>query len=399
METMDGTDRRGQRALPTLDAPGGRATAAEVKAATEAVKNDKLLTAVLEAVPGLACVLNEHRQIVAANSRMVAALGAAHTGQVVGNRLGEAIGCIRARETPTGCGTSAACHLCGALDAVQRAQGGQENATGECRFIVDEQHGFAYEAEVVATPVTLGGTAFVVVTLRDRESEGRRRVLEKLFFHDILNTAGGVRGVASMLGQGRTPQAEEEYRDLLLELSERLIDLIAQQRQLLAAESGDLQTQPSYVLVSTVLHHVQAVFSRHDAARDRTLVLTSAPDVELVTDVNLLQRVLGNLVKNALEATPPRGTVTISARATADHVAFMVHNPGAIPPDVAHQIFQRSFSTKGAGRGLGTYSIRLLGEGYLGGRVSFTSTESDGTTFTFVVPKAWSGKGADPDAW
>ena len=51
------------------------------------------------------------------------------------------------------------------------------------------------------------------------------------------------------------------------------------------------------------------------------------------------------------------------------------------PVDAQLQIFQRSFSTKGSGRGVGTYSIKLLGEQYLRGRVGFTSSETDGTAF------------------
>jgi signal transduction histidine kinase len=48
---------------------------------------------------------------------------------------------------------------------------------------------------------------------------------------------------------------------------------------------------------------------------------------------------------------------------------------------VRAHVFQRSFSTKGTGRGLGTYSIKLLTERYLGGRVWFESAEGQGTTF------------------
>ncbi len=396
---MDGTERESRPEPPTLYAPGRRAAQTELRAAVSKVKNDQLLSAVLEAVPGIACVLNEERQIVAANGRMIAAVGAGGPGEVLGKRIGEALGCVNARVAPSGCGTSGACRVCGVLSAVLRAQRSQETASGECRISLDREHGFAFEAEVIATPVALDGSAFVVVATRNTESEWRRRVLEKLFFHDMLNAAGGMRGIAAMLGQGHTAQAEAEYRDLLLELSDRLIDLIAQQRQLLAAESGDLQTQPAYALASTVLQQAHRAFCRHDAAQDRTLVVGSAPDAELVTDVSLVQRVLGNMVKNALEATPPRGTVTLSARATDSEVEFLVNNPGVVAADVARQIFQRSFSTKGAGRGLGTYSIRLLGEGYLGGRVSFTSDEEHGTTFSLIVPRRWSGRGADPSSW
>jgi sensor histidine kinase regulating citrate/malate metabolism len=50
------------------------------------------------------------------------------------------------------------------------------------------------------------------------------------------------------------------------------------------------------------------------------------------------------------------------------------------------QVFQRSFSTKGRGRGIGTDSVRLLTEKYLEGRVAFTSTANTGTTFEVTLP-------------
>jgi len=59
-----------------------------------------------------------------------------------------------------------------------------------------------------------------------------------------------------------------------------------------------------------------------------------------------------------------------------------------MPHNVQLQIFQRSFSTKAqTGRGIGTYSIKLLGEQYLGGKVEFTSREPDGTAFVLTLPK------------
>ena len=75
------------------------------------------------------------------------------------------------------------------------------------------------------------------------------------------------------------------------------------------------------------------------------------------------------MLKNALEATSPSGTVTLACIETNDAVTFLVSNPEVMPQEVQLQIFQRSFSTKGeAGRGIGTYSMKLFGERYLGGR-------------------------------
>jgi signal transduction histidine kinase len=75
-----------------------------------------------------------------------------------------------------------------------------------------------------------------------------------------------------------------------------------------------------------------------------------------------------------------------------DGVQFSVRNPGVIPPEVQLQLFQRSFSTKGANRGLGTYSVKLLTERYLGGRVWLNSNPDDGTVFHVWYPLTLAGK-------
>ena len=72
-----------------------------------------------------------------------------------------------------------------------------------------------------------------------------------------------------------------------------------------------------------------------------------------------------------------------------EEVVFAVHNPAVIPEQVQLQMFQRSFSTKSQpGHGIGTYSMKLLGEQYLGGKVTFVSRFPEGTTFTLTLPKS-----------
>jgi Signal transduction histidine kinase regulating citrate/malate metabolism len=57
-----------------------------------------------------------------------------------------------------------------------------------------------------------------------------------------------------------------------------------------------------------------------------------------------------------------------------------------MPREVQLQLFQRSFSTKGSNRGLGTYSMKLLTERYLHGSIAFTVSEEEGTTFFARYP-------------
>ena len=93
------------------------------------------------------------------------------------------------------------------------------------------------------------------------------------------------------------------------------------------------------------------------------------------------------MVKNALEAVKSGDYVELRFDREDGAPVFSVWNRGAIPEHIASRVFQRSFSTKGeSGRGIGTYSMRLIGQQYLGGIVDFISSPDDGTTFSIVLP-------------
>lgn len=109
------------------------------------------------------------------------------------------------------------------------------------------------------------------------------------------------------------------------------------------------------------------------------------------TDHHFIIRSLGNLIKNALEAINPGGKVSLTAKDYGDNVRFVVSNNGVIPKHIQLQIFNRSFSTKAKkGRGIGTYSVKLLIENYLKGKVSFISDEENQTKFIIELPKKFS---------
>ena len=103
--------------------------------------------------------------------------------------------------------------------------------------------------------------------------------------------------------------------------------------------------------------------------------------------MSLLLRVICNMITNAFESTEENGTVKVLLEQNDNFLSFCVWNWQPIPQDIARRIFQRNFSTKdGAGRGIGTYSMKLFGEQILGGQVSFTTSQKEGTVFRFSLP-------------
>jgi signal transduction histidine kinase len=346
------------------------------------LSSDALMTNVAHGSASFLAILNSDRQIVFANRALIDTFGVADD-DAIGRRPGELMSCRSVDLGPDGCGTSPFCKTCGAAQAVNRARLGKPEEK-ECRIL--RANGEPLELKVTATPFVVDDETFVLFSAIDISDAKRRRSLERIFFHDIMNTATGVRGLSSM-ARIVTDEERNEILELLESTSEHLIDEIQGQTELLAAETNDLFVHPRTIASRSLLESLASQYATHEVGLGREVeIAANNCDVAFVSDPVLLCRILGNLTKNALEATPEGGIVTLRCRPQGRRLLFSVHNQSAMPEQSQLQVFQRSFSTKGEGRGLGTYGSRLLAERYLHGEVSFVSTEGEGTTFTVSLP-------------
>ena len=342
----------------------------------------------MDSFPESAVILNEQRQILFANDKLAALLGRSRES-LIGLRHGEALDCIHAAEQPGGCGTTRFCRYCGAVNAILNSQRSAAPDVQECRIKRRGDGGTsALDLRVWTTPVTVEGEPFMVFAVRDTTDEKRRQALERLFFHDTLNAVAGLRAILDLWPEVGRDEAVE-LSEMAGEYADELAETIQSQRDLAAAECGDLQVHLGVLSAADLLGRLRAAYSRHASGKGRSVVVRGvAEDDVFVSDKTLLARVLGNLVKNALEASDAGQTVTLSFQ-NADGPTFCVHNESVMPEAVQAQVFQRSFTTKGGtGRGLGTYSVKLLTESYLKGTVQFRSTPAEGTTFTVRLPRA-----------
>ncbi len=236
---------------------------------------------------------------------------------------------------------------------------------------------------------------FTAVSMDDLSPAKRCDTFEKVVHNDLLNATSGLMGLLDVIRDADSECTESGRLIRTARLfTEFLFDEILFSRALAFAEAGMLEPLLEPVPVNWVIDRTAERYATQvHAGLVRLEVFRMADNPSIVADRRLMVRVLLNLLRNAVEASPKEVPVRLSARVHEGAVLFAVHNIGAIAAPVRGSIFRRSFSTKGRGRGLGTYSARLFTEKYLGGRVWFTSSEAEGTTFFVEIPLVSSGEG------
>ncbi len=365
----------------TWFAASERAFPEELRRQGERIRAQGLFAKALNVFPKIVLVLNPQRQVVHCNRTLCDFLGV-RPEEIFGKRPGEIFNCIHAECEPGGCGTSLFCRECGAARSILIAQTGKESSE-ECRMTVHRDgKEKSLDLKVWSVPYEADGTSFVVFIIDDIANEKRREALEKTFFHDVLNETGVVLGYLDNMVDAVMPTNEDSLKRLR-GIARRIVHAIESQRALLEAEKGSLKLFVSDIEIAEFLKGLAENYGTIKEARGKKIELEYPAEKRVIrTDRVLLERVMGNLVKNALEASPAGTGIRVSySPRSGDGNLFSVHNGQVMPETVQRQIFQRSFSTKGNGRGIGTYSVRFFTENCLGGKVSFESKEGKGTVF------------------
>ena len=364
-------------------ASSGRSTDNELKRQAELFKNKTDLTTISDAIGKMIVILNNHRQIIYANKLFLEIVGIKNIDPILGKRPGEAIYCKHALLSSGGCGTTEFCKTCGAVNAILDAQQGIPS-TKECRITTKSND--ALDFRVSTAPYVLENEQFTIFAISDISDEKRKQVLERVFFHDVMNSAGGISGLSDIMQQIQDPDELNELSRLIQSASNNLIEELQAQKQISSAERGDLELKTMEVESLKILKELGSIYSKHEIIADKIIRINpESENVKVGSDLALLRRVLGNMIKNAIEASLPKGTITLSCHKIDENIRFSIHNSTVMPRDIQLQLFKRSFTTKGVGRGIGTYSMKLFGEKYLKGKVWFESTEETGTTFYLML--------------
>lgn len=207
--------------------------------------------------------------------------------------------------------------------------------------------------------------------------------------HDVNNLIGAARGYTEIIrtgvdeGEGAQPEDLQKVYQALTKAGEMTHQLLGFARQGEAATILlDLNAQLEGLRPLLAILVPKGITLKVDAGEESVLVMADPAQID---------QVIVNLVSNAKDATPPKGSVRLSARSWGDGwTALEVQDTGSgMPPSVVARIFEPFFTTKdpGRGTGLGLSSVRTVVEG-LGGRLEVESTQGVGTIMRVLLPQA-----------
>lgn len=202
--------------------------------------------------------------------------------------------------------------------------------------------------------------------------------------HEIKNPLAIIGGFARQLQ--KTPNLDEKGRhklDIIVEEVDRLEKMIAEMRDFVKRPTARKEPADVEVLIDEVVDlFTDTLQQQHvELKRERT-----AETPTLSFDRQQIHQVLLNLFKNALEAMPRGGQLTVATRVKGPYLEINISDTGqGMAPEVKAKIFQPYFTTKEKGTGLGLAICQNILEEH-GGCIIADSVLGQGSTFTIQIP-------------
>ena len=233
---------------------------------------------------------------------------------------------------------------------------------------------------------------------REKEIERLKTEFVSLTAHQLRTPLSAIKWMLRSLADGDTGELNVKQKEMLEKTyrsNERIIGLINDLLNVTRIEEGRYLYQPVLSHITDIVNNLVKDYS--DAIKRKNISLkVKKPRQKLprvLVDVEKITLAIQNLLDNAIKYTPSGGRIVISiALAASKTITITVEDTGmGIPKAQQARVFDKFFRATNAqtvdteGSGLGLYLVKNIVEAH-GGKVSFSSNEKKGTTFTITLP-------------
>ncbi len=211
--------------------------------------------------------------------------------------------------------------------------------------------------------------------------------------HDLKSPITRIRGIAEItLTADSSATDYERMAASTIEECDRLLEMINTMLIISKTEAGVSQLDCRKIDIAALVQDACKLFQSSAEDKGLTLVCNTVIKISVDGDVRLIQRMLANLLDNAIKYTPANGSIQVDIR-TADNQSGQISvkdtGIGISEKDLPH-IFERFYrcdpSRSQAGTGLGLSFARAVARAH-NGDITVASTPDKGSTFTVIIPK------------
>lgn len=234
----------------------------------------------------------------------------------------------------------------------------------------------------------------IVTNITERKrSEQLRDDVESIIRHDIKAPLIALFNLAQLAKRGKLDVSLVELFPQIDRGIRQIIHLLDASGPLRKMEDGEYCPNIKPFQVFQFFSNVKDLLVQEARKRNITILLPTTDDIAsageplLYGEEFLVENVLINLLKNAIEASPAGCNVIISYKVNRNEQHIIIHNMGVVPELVRDRFFDKySSAGKRYGTGLGTYSAQLIAKAH-GGRIEFSTSEENGTTVEVILPR------------
>jgi PAS domain S-box-containing protein len=227
-----------------------------------------------------------------------------------------------------------------------------------------------------------------------RELEQLRQDLMHMIVHDLRSPMGTVSNSLELLKERadeNEPQQANQLISIASRATQRLSNLVDSLLDISRLEAGQELTDRTPVSIQPLIKNAVEQLALYVQGKHMALNTRVSEQLPVImADSAMIERVLVNLIGNALKFTPSGGEITVSAEADKEVLWVRVRDNGpGIAPQHQRWIFDKFARVRGQGSGkgigLGLAFCRLAVEAH-GGRIWVESTLGEGATFVFTIP-------------